>query len=207
MSEGKIGLLGGTFDPIHKGHLMLAQAAKEKLQLDEAVFIPSFVPPHKKRGPYASFEDRYRMVEKAIADKKDFTVSDIEQKRLGLSYTIDTVKELKNQFKDGKLYFICGSDAYGQFRTWHDWKNIMNYAQVVFSHRPGYNIIEDAILNQAAHETQYGFVHFYPNTPDISSTEIRACFNKDENGIQVRNMLVEEVYHYILEHNLYQGGL
>ncbi len=106
----KIGILGGTFNPVHIGHLILAEEVREKLKLDKIIFIPTALPPHKDNMDIAPAGDRLKMLKLAIKGNKFFGVSDIEIKRKGRSYTIDTIKELKNKFVNDELYFIIGSD-------------------------------------------------------------------------------------------------
>ncbi|MBP7217248.1 MAG: nicotinate (nicotinamide) nucleotide adenylyltransferase, partial [Candidatus Omnitrophica bacterium] len=106
----KIGILGGTFNPIHLGHLILADEVREKLQLDRILFVPAYLPPHKKRTGIARAADRLAMVKLAIKDNGSFAVSDVGIKRKGRSYTIDTLQALKRLYARDDLYFITGSD-------------------------------------------------------------------------------------------------
>jgi nicotinate-nucleotide adenylyltransferase len=104
----KIGILGGTFNPVHIGHLILAEEAREKLGLDKIIFVPTALPPHKDNLNIAPAADRLKMLELAVASNKYFTVSDIEIKRQGRSYTIDTLKEFQAKYSRDELYFIIG---------------------------------------------------------------------------------------------------
>src|SRR3989338_1581087 len=106
----KIGILGGTFNPVHIGHLILAEEAREKLGLDKVIFVPTFLPPHKDNSDIADASDRLMMIKLAIKKNRYFLVSDTEIKRNGRSYTIDTIKEFKEKFRADELYFIVGSD-------------------------------------------------------------------------------------------------
>src|SRR3989338_11463826 len=106
----KIGILGGTFNPIHIGHLILAEEAREKLGLDKIIFVPAYLPPHKDNSDIAPAKYRYRMIELAIQKNSYFSLSDMEIKRNGRSYTIDTLKEFKKLYPEDELHFIIGSD-------------------------------------------------------------------------------------------------
>jgi nicotinate-nucleotide adenylyltransferase len=135
----KIGILGGTFDPIHLGHLVLAEQVKEKLKLDQVVFIPCLRSPHKTRQKLSPAKDRYRMTQLAVEGNSSFAVSDIELKRKGLSYTVDTLTDLKNLYPSSKIYFLTGSDVLKEFATWKDPEQIYRLAKVVIAIRPGFD--------------------------------------------------------------------
>ncbi len=117
----KIGVLGGTFNPVHAGHLILAEEMREKLGLDQVVFIPTCIPPHKQAKGIAPADDRMAMVKLAIKGNRSFSVSDVEIKRQGASYTIDTIRQLKKSYPRDELIFIIGSDL---LKYLDDWKDI-----------------------------------------------------------------------------------
>lgn len=115
----KIGIMGGTFNPIHNAHLMMAQAAYEQYELDEVWFMPSKNPPHKSQSEIVSEEHRSRMVQFAIDDSKHFLFSDIELKRQGTTYTCETLAQCVEEFSDTRFYFILGGDSLCHFEQWY----------------------------------------------------------------------------------------
>ncbi|MGE0269011.1 MAG: nicotinate-nucleotide adenylyltransferase [Candidatus Omnitrophota bacterium] len=135
----KIGLLGGTFNPIHNGHLALAQTALEGLKLDKVIFIPAKLPVHKEPGVLISAFERFAMVELAIKGYHHFDISDVEIKREGKSYSIDTVKHFKKIFTKDKLFFIIGSDTYARLHTWKKIDELVRLTSFVCINRPGIN--------------------------------------------------------------------
>ena len=135
----KIGILGGTFNPVHNGHLVMAQTALEKLKLDKVIFVPSFLPPHKTARHVLGPRDRYQMVRLAIKGNPRFTVSDFEIKRPGKSYSIDTVKYLREQFScETKLFFIIGGDSLRALPMWKDIDDLLLLTRFVVVNRPGF---------------------------------------------------------------------
>ncbi|HCM48540.1 MAG TPA: nicotinate-nucleotide adenylyltransferase [Colwellia sp.] len=138
-----IGILGGTFDPIHLGHTQSAQAVANQLNLTEVLLIPTHIPPHKisaKLVPHASAEQRAAMVEIACQKSELFTCDLRELKRSGHSYTVDTLKELKQQYPTKALFFIIGMDSLLTFTTWHKYKEILSLCHLVVNTRPNYSI-------------------------------------------------------------------
>lgn len=134
----RIGILGGTFDPIHHGHLALAKAAQKQFQLDKVLFVPAFIPPHKTEktditpAPY-----RYRMVEMAVLDEPDFEVSDIEFVRPEISYTADTLRRLKMMYPDADLFLILGEDSLAAISSWKEPEQIFKMAGILAAKRQG----------------------------------------------------------------------
>src|SRR4030067_3552395 len=137
MRPKQIGILGGTFDPPHIAHLIIAQAILEKLKLDEIRFIPSNIPPHKKNDTITPARHRFEMLKLAVSGHPRFKVSDLEVKRGGISYTIDTLRELSLPKSKKKLYLILGSDNLKQLPGWRNPKDIYRLARVVLVRRPG----------------------------------------------------------------------
>jgi nicotinate-nucleotide adenylyltransferase len=135
----KWGLLGGTFDPIHVGHLRCAEEVREMFGLDRIIFIPAARPPHKADGEISAFAHRAEMVRLAIASNPHFNVSDVEQQREGTSYSIDTVEYYQHQHpKDLELYFIVGQDAFQAIQTWKNWERLLQMCHFIVMTRPGY---------------------------------------------------------------------
>jgi len=184
MTVARTGILGGTFDPVHYGHLDAAAAAQAALALDEVVFLPSHVPPHRQVHPRASGYHRFALVALAIQDHSRFRVSEDELTREGPSFTIETLRRLHQRgHQPTQLFFILGSDAFADIATWREFPAVLDAAHFVVVTRPGANL--DAAL--ARNPTLAGRVNtddrkcsgtgifFVPaNTRDVSSTAIRA---------------------------------
>lgn len=136
--SSRIGLLGGTFNPIHNAHLAIARQAREMLELDRVVMIPSGDPPHKPSSGLASAKDRYEMVRLALASDPYLAISDVEVRRSGKSYSIDTVRLLQQEYgSDTKLHFLIGLDAFLEFATWREPQTLLTLCSFVILSRPG----------------------------------------------------------------------
>jgi len=191
----KIGVLGGTFDPIHLGHLVLAEQVKEKLRLDQVVFIPCFRQPLKTRHRLSPAKDRYQMTRLALEGNSFFSVSDIELKRKGWSYTVDTLRELKNRYPSSRIYFLTGSDILSELSTWKDPEQIYRLAKVVIATRPGFDEFDRR--NRFAKKSI-----FVPITGiDVSSSEIRRRVKK---GKSIKYLVPSRVEDYIKKKKLYR---
>jgi len=137
----RIGIFGGTFNPIHSGHLIIAQEVLEQLKLDRIIFVPCFLPPHKIERKLAKANDRLKMVSLAVRSNRHFKVSGWEIKQKGISYTVDTVKHFNNLFRDkASLFFIIGADNLKDLNRWKDSKAIMKLAKMVVVNRPGQSL-------------------------------------------------------------------
>ena len=132
-----IGLFGGTFDPIHYGHLRTAFELWQELRLAEVRFLPTGSPPHRD-DPLASSELRLAMVRAAVADQPAFVVDDREIRRTGISYSVDTVTELRAEYPDRSLCLLLGMDAFLGLPNWHRWRDLLGLAHIVVAHRPGW---------------------------------------------------------------------
>jgi len=187
----KIGILGGTFNPIHIGHLILAEEAREKLKLDRIIFVPTYLPPHKDNSDIALAKDRLAMIGLAISGNRYFSVSDLEIKRDGRSYTIDTIKEFKNIYPHDELYFIIGSDLLKYLDEWRDLNEIIKMVKFIVATRPGYPLekIPSYISTVAIRAV------------DISGFEIRRCLKENKS---FRYLVPELVYKYIIKNKLYK---
>jgi nicotinate-nucleotide adenylyltransferase len=194
----KIGILGGTFNPIHIGHLILADEVREKLKLQKIIFVPTYVPPHKDRCMLASASDRYKMIRLAIAKNRYFSVSDIEIKRKGKSYTIDTVRALKKQYRNHTLYFITGSDLLKYLEEWKDVGEIMKMVKFVVATRPGYPLEKIPLCRalRRAHITTVAI-----RAVDVSAFEIRQAISREG---AFRYLVSDAVYEYIRKRCLYR---
>jgi len=188
----KIGILGGTFNPIHIGHLILADELRQKLDLDKIFFIPVYLPPHKEEKDLVSALDRLKMVRMATRGNPYFEVKDIEIKRKGKSYSIDTLKALQNQYPAGyKFFFIVGSDALNYLGDWKDIGEMTKLAKFVVASRPNYPL----------KELPKGVLPVVIEAVDISGYRIRRRLKNNES---VRYLLPKEVYNYIVKKGLYK---
>ena len=187
----KIGILGGTFNPVHIGHLILAEEVREKLGLDKIIFIPTSLPPHKDNVDIAPALDRLEMLKLALRGNKFFGFSDIEIKRQGRSYTIDTLKELKNKFTQDELYFMIGSDLLKYLNEWKDLNEINKMVKFVAATRPGYPLeqIPSYIQRLAIRAV------------DVSGFEVRQCVKENKS---FRYLVPDRVFDYINKRKLYK---
>lgn len=145
MNNKKLGIMGGTFDPVHLGHLRTAEFIYEHLGLEKIIFVPAFIAPHKVGLEFAPAADRYRMTELATKPYPYFEVTDIELRRSGVSYTYDTVMELKKQYPEYGLYFIVGADAVPMLNTWHKIRELLSEVTFIAADRPGYGQTIDKV--------------------------------------------------------------
>ena len=186
----RIGILGGTFNPVHIGHLILAEETREKLSLDRVIFMPTNIAPHKDNQDVASSCDRYKMLKLAIKTNRYFSVSDIEIRRQGSSYTIDSLKEFKNIYPSDELYFIVGSDLLKYLDDWKDLSDIIKMVKFIVATRPGYPLEKiPAYIKTIA-----------IRAVDISAFEIRQAV---KSRISFRYLVPEAVHNYILKRKLY----
>lgn len=187
----KIGILGGTFNPIHIGHLILAEEAREKLKLDKVVFVPTYRPPHKSNGDIAGARQRYTMVRLAIKGNRYFAASDIEIKRQGYSYTIDTIRMFKERYPSDELYFISGSDLLNYLSEWKDLNEIIKMVKLIVATRPGY-----PLEKIPSYITTVGI-----RAVDVSGFEVRRAIKE---GRSFRYLVPEAVCSYITRKGLYR---
>jgi nicotinate-nucleotide adenylyltransferase len=186
----KIGILGGTFNPIHIGHLILAEEVREKLKLDKIIFVPAYLPPHKDNSDIAPHPHRLVMVKKAIKGNRCFAVSDMEIKRNGRSYTIDTLKEFKKIYPKEELYFIIGSDLLNYLNDWKDLGEIIKMVKFIVATRPGYPL-----------EKIPAYISTIPiRAVDISGFSIRQAIKENKS---FRYLVPEVVHKYIIRNKLY----
>ncbi len=200
----KYGIFGGSFNPIHYGHLMICEYIKEEMGLDKVIFIPTGNPPHKDLG--VSAEDRYEMVKLAISPNPDFEISDIETTRVNLSYTVDTIRELKEIYKEEKLYFLIGLDSLFQLKTWKKIGDLSQEIEFVVALRPGY-IDKEEIDNEIDFlRENFGTKINLINTPlyEISSTDLR---DRIHEGKSLRYLIPKKVLDYIEESGFYKSDL
>lgn len=191
----KIGIFGGTFDPIHFGHLLLAEQARELVPLDEVWFIPAGEPPHKKGREITAAEHRYQMVLLATKDHPSFKVSRIEMDREGQSYTIETIQKLTQMYPDDQFFLLVGADMVKDLPQWYKIKKILQIVHVVGLGRMG---VEDENIPDDIQQR----LTWIPDAieTNLSSTAIR---KRLANGKSIRYMVPEQVRQYIKENGLY----
>lgn len=200
MNTKGLGIMGGTFDPIHIGHLQIACAVSQRLGLEQVMFIPAYIPPHKLGMDFAPAEDRYAMTELAIASYEGFIVSDMEMKRSGVSYTIDTVRQLAKEHPEEQLYFIIGADSVAQLHTWHNIQELLELAIFVAAGRPGYDGVMEKAESHLGAIARKRIILLDTTEYDVSSTEIRS---RIKAGQPLTGLVTTEVEEYIYEHSLY----
>lgn len=196
----KIGIFGGTFNPIHNGHVQLLTRYLDALDFDEILVIPTQVPPHKLPENLVPAQMRLEMCNLAVKHLKRVQVSDIELLRPGRSYTIDTVNTIKQKFPNGELYLLVGGDMFLEFRKWRDWQKLLNTVILCTASR---NFGEyRALLEMAEELSEYGNQTrvFDFDVMPMSSTQIRERLMQKQD---CQDFLPKEVYSYILEHHLY----
>lgn len=197
----KIAIFGGTFDPIHNGHLHIAYEALYKLNLDEIIFVPAGIPPHKTKRKLASSIFRYEMVKMATRNEKRFTVSDYEINKKDISYTFETLKHFTTKCPNASWYFITGADGLMDIENWKNVREIFKLCNLVVFNRPGNNKY-DIIFQKGKLEEKYKGNIIFLDIPllDISSTNIRKLISEGRN---ISYFVPEGVYNTIKELKLY----
>lgn len=193
--------MGGTFDPIHYGHLVAAEMARSKFNLSKVLFIPSGTPPHKDRSDISAAGLRFEMIERAIQDNPAFDISALELERKGPSYTVDTLRVLRRTWPEHELYFITGTDALREIFSWREAEEILMMTEFIGAARPGFDASDFLLQVQQEHPETQGRIH-YLEVPAlaISSTDIRA---RVKRGQPIRYLLPEPVRHFIQQYGLY----
>lgn len=212
MPDKAIGILGGTFDPVHLGHLRMALELHDALGLAKVHVVPCFEPVHRKL-PVASPEQRLAMVACAVANEPALQTDAREIRRQAPSYSIDTLAELRDEMPNTPLCFLLGIDAFLGFPSWHRWQEIFDYAHVIVAHRPQYQLpnsgtIAELLQERLQEEVSYiqdhlaGGILFCPITSlEISASDIR---KQIATGRNPRYLLPDSVYDYIKTHDTYK---
>ena len=209
----RVGIFGGTFDPIHIGHLRAAEEVGESFSLERIYFVPVFIPPHKKDQKISGVEDRLNMVRLAIKGNSFFKLSDIEVKRGGISYSMDTIKSMEKKFEE--LYYLIGIDAFSEIHTWHQYTDLFYHTNFIVMVRPSHaresglrmfpshvrkhiKALDDRTFEHASGKR----VHLQLVTQlDISATRIRLSMGE---GKSIRYLVPSQVENYIKGKELYQ---
>jgi nicotinate-nucleotide adenylyltransferase len=216
MSVARVGVLGGTLDPLHVGHLAAGDAAMAALELDRLMVVPSHLPPHRPDSPRASGYHRLQMARLGTADRAGWNVSDLEIARGGPSYTFDTLAALRALDPESQFFFITGADAFAEVASWHRYPEVLELSHFVVIARPGTSV--DAVRSRLA-ELESRFIDctaapdasrrsaVFPSiflvhaaTPNVSSTDIR---RRASAGESLDGLVPAAVARYIHEHRLY----
>jgi len=210
----RLGLLGGTFDPIHYGHLDAAEAARQTLALDEVWLLPSHVPPHRSQDPVATPFHRFALAALAIADRVTYRVSDIELRRTGRTYTVDTLRSLHEQgWTYSQLFFILGTDAFAEIATWHQYPDVLDAANFVVIARPGTTVgaavsrtpeLLPRVCTPEAFKADNSpqIVVVAADTRAVSSTTVRERLRTSQ---PIDGLVPPAVEHHIVTHHLYKA--
>lgn len=190
----KLGILGGSFNPIHTAHLIIAQAAIDSLQLDKVLFIPTNITPHKSSRNLIDSRHRLQMIKKATKDNPNFSVSDIEIERGGTSFTIDTLKSLKKKYPKSTFYLLIGSDSIKDLPKWKDINQIVKLANIVVAARPDFNH-----KNFGTIDIKYTILKI--PLLEISSSNIRERIKRCS---PIKYLVPSVIEHYIIKNKLYK---
>ncbi|WP_321368858.1 nicotinate-nucleotide adenylyltransferase [uncultured Desulfuromusa sp.] len=210
----RIGLLGGTFNPIHSGHLHIAEEVQKSCHLDQVLFIPTCRPPHKDLAADIPFDQRLEMVDIALADYPCFFSCDIEGRRGGHSYSVETLQQLHAEHPQDEYFFIMGMDSFQELSLWKDYARLFDFAHIVVTARPGFagtiqELLPVAIAGRFCYdsdsqnlqcETGFSLITVAHTCRDISSTDIR---QKMAEGHDVGGQVPRAVIEYIKTHHLY----
>jgi nicotinate-nucleotide adenylyltransferase len=215
----RVGIFGGTFDPVHRGHLQAAEAVRSRFKLDKVIFIPSNTPPHKRRPNMAPAADRLAMVESAVRGIRGFEASDIEVRSSRTSYSITTLAKIRKMFPGARVFFILGADAFLEIETWREWRRVLDQCVFIIITRPGSSLrAARSVLGPeyrgrtaAVRKTSDVDVHVRAGRTilfsridalPVSSTEIR---RKVREGRPIGRLVPAGVAGRIRSGNLYQG--
>lgn len=229
----KIGIIGGTFDPIHNGHLKIAHEMRIRFALDHVIFMPAPSPPHKDSRHITAFEHRYAMVARAVRTENSFSVSDLEAQRPGKSYTVDTLERLHGVYRNAAFYFLMGMDSFASLTSWREYSRLFELSNIVVAQRPGLpecthpHELPVALRNLFCYDAARSSFVFTGNSEQVSDActtahygacgrlyflrETRADISSSEIRCRVRErhsiakLVPEAVQEYITQHKLYQA--
>lgn len=202
LNEKRVGILGGTFDPIHLGHLIIGENAYSQCNLENVLVMPSGKPPHKDSSDISNEIDRSTMVKLSIAGNNHFSYSGFELERNGYIYTSDTLQLMTKEHPDTKYFFILGEDSIDYIEKWHEPEIIMQLCTIVVAHRNnGSDKVLDDKINHLRNVYNADIIKIKVPRIEISSTDIR---NRVNNGSSIKYLVVSEVENYIYKNNLYK---
>ena len=214
----RIGILGGTFNPVHIAHLRIAEEVREACDLDRVLFIPAATPPHKALAGDVPFAHRLAMVEEAIAENPAFAASDLENRRSGKSYSVHTLEILREENPEAEYFFLMGMDSFREISSWREYRRLFSLCHLVVTARPGSEsapppellpvavrdeFCYDDASQKLVHRSGFTVIFLKETYLDISSTRIREL---REAGRSVRYLVPAVVDHYIQQHALYLGA-
>lgn len=213
----KIGILGGTFNPIHFGHLHIAEEVLSSCGLDQVWFIPTCQPPHKDLAEGVTFAQRLEMVEAAIAGDERFRACDLEGRRGGKSYSVTTLELLRQEYPEHEFYFIMGLDSFREIGSWKSYARLFELSHIVVTARPGFSgdprdllpvaiadrFCYDAVAEKLCHNAGFTVVFVSHTSRDISSTDVRQAVANEES---IAGLVPTTVIDYIDNHRLYAAG-
>jgi nicotinate-nucleotide adenylyltransferase len=211
----KIGIFGGTFNPIHFAHLRIVEEIRETFALSKVIFVPAATPPHKPLADDLSFVERVKMVGLAVQGNPHFTVSDLEGQREGKSYSIDTLRVFREKYPTDELFLIMGSDSFADFKSWKNYSAIFSCCNIVTISRPGTRLFLNQALpvdiahefcyhesqNRLSHRSGYSVYSIEGTQLDISSTAIRSLLRQ---GKSIKYLLPATVEQYIKQQRFYE---
>jgi len=200
----RVGVFGGSFDPIHLGHLVLAESCREQAALDQILFVPCNMSPHKRDGAFGTDRQRMEMLALAIGGNRDFVASDIEIKRGGVSYTVETLAELSESRPDDEFFFLMGSDSLDSFATWKDPERILELALPIVVRRPGTEEVGLEVLKPLCTAERFELLsQLQVQSPliEVSSTDIRSSAAQ---GKSTRYLVPPAIEKYIDSQKLYR---
>ncbi len=201
----RIGIMGGTFNPIHTGHLIIADDVRDKYRLGKVLFIPSGLPPHKPDSEVLDSEHRFEMVRLAVASNAGFEASRMEIDREGFTYTVNTLNELKEKYCEGTtFYFIIGADVIAELKTWREYKKVFQLCEFIAVLRPRYS--DGGFISEIQQLEAEAGAKIHPlqsRLIDISSTDIR---ERCMRGASIKYLVPEAVEKYILDKGLYKNS-
>ncbi len=200
----KLGLFGGSFDPVHRGHVLPVLEARERLELDQVIYLPTADPPHKPGRQFAPAHARYSMVELALLDEPDLQVSALELTPGRAAFTVDTVEHFEAEYPDAELHVLIGGDSFASLDSWGRWRDIVAMARIVVLVRPGWEIERTRrdLSPELARVAEGERVHFLANPAvEVSSTDLRQRIHRGEEiPAQVMPPLVLQ---YVRKYSLY----
>lgn len=201
----RFGVFGGTFDPIHLGHLIMAEQCRDQANLDRVLFIPAARPPHKEEEMLAPFDKRVEMISLAISGYPPFVISELEKDRPGPSYTVDTLQHLRSEYPDGEFFLLIGGDTLLDLPGWYKPKEIIDLATLLVLKRPGWEIPRrDTIATALGLEDENRLRMTEVEMPqiDISSRDIRQRLS---TGRSIRYLVPRAIEAYIADRDIYHG--